>query len=66
MNNCLYAFTATHGRPYPEYLNVSETPQGDLVFTMRAPPSDAGYEGATVSVTLPKAEVAKLLGAIIA
>lgn len=64
MNRTLYAFTATHGRAYPEYLNVSATPDGGLAVIMRAPPADAGYEGATVSVTIPPEQRAALLAAL--
>lgn len=61
MNRFLFAYTATHGRAYPEYLNVSVKPDGTLLLILRAPPSDAGYEGATLSVELPADQRAALL-----
>jgi hypothetical protein len=63
MNRCLFAYTATHGRAYPEYLNVSATPDGGLCIIVRAPSRehDARYEGPTVALDLPPGASAELL-----
>lgn len=63
MKRCLFAYTATHGRAYPEYLNVSVQPDGTLVLIVRAPvrEGDARYEGPTVSIELPADQRAALL-----
>jgi len=53
MNRQLFAWTANHSRAYPEYLNVSQQPDGALAITLREPPDANGSEGATRCLVLP-------------
>lgn len=58
MNKTLAAFTPVGH--YPPFINISETPTGDVVITMRGTPVEADEQPPTVSMTLSRAEFSRL------